>query len=1019
VVPEFGVVPTIATVIRHLVLIATIVATPAASQARPAAPSSPQQTEIVRTPNRRALRLGILNFANVGQDSSLSSLARALPVLIAAGLLRNPDVTVQSQEELGWTGTATQLSDSFFNQTGVDFVLVGSFLEQLQKLRIAGELRDRRTNTTTEISPVVVELGDVYTGVAAFVRELKAVIKGMGDAGRANRVATLCFTNASPTARRAQVDLGSELGLSFTLLVRPQKVVIVPWLTSKPYCSRATNRATAALDSLRVDGVVTGTFRVSGNVIRVLPTLVLARGVVAPLPEIRGTVTDLLGLEMQLADQVGRLIDATAKGAGQWDVDALRNSRLTASELIVEAQRILATGQDTALATVLLNRAVAATPRNADARLLLGTVLAGQGRNDEAVKEIQRALDLGGPTVAGYTALGDLYVRQGVFDRALTTFATALRLDRSHGGTSAEILRKLGDVHLLSGRPDSAAVYYQRAQQLNPRDTISLNGLGQVYRLQGEFEKAVDAFERTLAIDSTNGVARSTLADLYQELGGERQTARRFEDARLAYARAIKYGGGASAFIGKAKALRSLASAAKADSVRERYYSAALEATKEALRRDSTYARAYVYQGAILLLGHPSRPQDALEAYDKAIALGVTYVDRDRAIALSALGRNDDALASLDRAVKSDTTDDFAWRLRARTLSRLERYNEALASAEQAVRLDPTDADNLLEKAKALRKVGRREEAFSTVQQVIKMDTLSRDAYALQGFLLVLSGRSAEGLDSYDRAVQLGAEDSHEMRGLAFIELGRFDDALKQFDDALRADPRSIVAVLGRARLLQTMRRYDEALRAYATAESLSPGDANALEGKAHVLVLLGRADEAIPLLEEAVRRDSADAQAHKTLAMALFDLGRYQEASSAFRSAAALDSNALDVYGISDLFVEMEMYAQARAFFDIARQSDSGNARAVGGEGYLLYRTGRREEGLQLMQRAARLDSHYGGALFNLARVAALERRTNDALKFLTDAIEREPRYKTRARTTKEFDALRATARFRKLVAT
>src|SRR5262245_28729349 len=65
------------------------------------------------------------------------------------------------------------------------------------------------------------------------------------------------------------------------------------------------------------------------------------------------------------------------------------------------------------------------------------------------------------------------------------------------------------------------------------------------------------------------------------------------------------------------------------------------------------------------------------------------------------LGEFEKALAFADRAVKSDTTYEWGYRLRSFALLRLGKKSEALAQAEEAVRLAPYAAEPFFALAEA------------------------------------------------------------------------------------------------------------------------------------------------------------------------------------------------------------------------------------------------------------------------------------------------------------------------------
>ena len=127
-----------------------------------------------------------------------------------------------------------------------------------------------------------------------------------------------------------------------------------------------------------------------------------------------------------------------------------------------------------------------------------------------------------------------------------------------------------------------------------------------------------------------------------------------------------------------------------------------------------------------------------------------------RGFALHRLGRNELALEQLNRLLSFNGAVKEAWWLRGKVLRKMQQMDEALKSFDETLARDPDRADIWNDRA---------------------------------GVLLAL-GRPGEALASYERGLAL--EPRAELfanRGNLFSELGRFADAARDFDTALRLDP--------------------------------------------------------------------------------------------------------------------------------------------------------------------------------------------------------------------------------------
>ena len=156
------------------------------------------------------------------------------------------------------------------------------------------------------------------------------------------------------------------------------------------------------------------------------------------------------------------------------------------------------------LAAVQLYREyLARYPDRADVRVFLGAALLNLDRPKEALEETRHALTLDRSYSRAYTLAGRIYASQHDWEMAQRAFADAL--------------------------------------QLNPRDRETWYFSGRAYYDENRFEKAVEAFERALAVGAAVGAPDSRV---YENLGLADEALGRFAEAEQAYRRAVQLGPG-------------------------------------------------------------------------------------------------------------------------------------------------------------------------------------------------------------------------------------------------------------------------------------------------------------------------------------------------------------------------------------------------------------------------------------------------------------------------------------------
>ena len=218
---------------------------------------------------------------------------------------------------------------------------------------------------------------------------------------------------------------------------------------------------------------------------------------------------------------------------------------------------------------------------------------------------------------------------------------------------------------------------------------------GNIYFYRGQYEDALKAFERAIALDRTNASAYvgqgetlcqliSKEADPFLDADG------RDKKALAAFEQVICLDkANARAYIGKAKALFNIAGPFLDEPETEQM----LEALERARSLDSRNADAYTLQGDIYFL--LDRCDEAVIAYEKAIEVSDyfnRYASNRKGDALYRLERFEEAIDIFDRVIQEMPPVAFSHKGKGDALYNLGRYEEALGAYEQAITLNYSDA---------------------------------------------------------------------------------------------------------------------------------------------------------------------------------------------------------------------------------------------------------------------------------------------------------------------------------------
>ncbi len=158
----------------------------------------------------------------------------------------------------------------------------------------------------------------------------------------------------------------------------------------------------------------------------------------------------------------------------------------------------------------LFEHAAAVTDNNYMAVTLLGSLLAKEGKLEEAIEHYNTALKWKPDYPEAHFFRGNALDQQGKLDAAIAEYNQALRFKPMQAET--HIL--LGVALAKQKQYDEAAKHYRAALELSPDSAVAHNNLARALHTQGKFEEAIEHYSAALRLDPDLAEAHNNLGIL-------------------------------------------------------------------------------------------------------------------------------------------------------------------------------------------------------------------------------------------------------------------------------------------------------------------------------------------------------------------------------------------------------------------------------------------------------------------------------------------------------------------------
>jgi Flp pilus assembly protein TadD len=263
------------------------------------------------------------------------------------------------------------------------------------------------------------------------------------------------------------------------------------------------------------------------------------------------------------------------------------------------------------------------------------------------------------------------------------------------------------------------------------------------------------------------------------------------------------------------------------------------------------------------------------------------------------------------------------------------------------------------------------------------------------GYALGQKGQDDEAMGQYEAAIRLKPRyaEARSNLGAALNSKGRIDEAIRQFREVVRLKPHEADVYSNLGAALVEKGQTDEAIRQLEEALRLKPDHARARNYLGLALGLKGQMDEAIRQYQEALRLKPDYAEAHYNLGLALAGKGQTGEAIRQYQETVRLKPD--DAEAHNSLGVALDDQGQAgeavRQYQETLRLKP-GHAEAHYNLGNALGRQGQIDEAIRHYKEAIRLKPDYAAAYNNLGIALYQQRRFDEAIGRFQEALRLQP---------------------------
>lgn len=636
--------------------------------------------------------------------------------------------------------------------------------------------------------------------------------------------------------------------------------------------------------------------------------------------------------------------------------------------------------------TILLKNALTIDPNHLTSRILLGKNFLHEGYAVLAEKEFRRALELGGDNEEISAPLANSYFLQGRFKQLLDEI-NGLGLSND---AKIQILVIRGYAHIQIGELEPAISSFNKARSLAPYDVRPILGLAIVAIHQGKLEQAADLVSVAEQYNPDDAGIFFAKGEIQRLRGDQNEALDYLNDALMRdpqHIQARKSRAAVLTTLGKDNLAREDVDFIRQRSPNDLYalylhaillsrsgeYNEAMSEIQTITNSLSTLNADFINNHAptLLLLGmleylqnHLEKAANYLERY-----LKIQHHHIHPRLVLAELrikqGDNGGAIPLLRPIISEYSEHADALALLGTALFNENRFFEATEILEKAVRLNPDNASLRTKLAMSRQGEGDVSGAMDELGAVMEMDAATPHPGIMLAKIQLREAKYSDALRTTEKLRQRYPSNSTVMNLYAAANMGIGDitTARNVFESVVELDSDFALARLNLASIEIREGKYDAARGHYEAILRHTPQDVRALSGLANIADLENKPNEAISWLEKILALNTQADISVELLRLTRFYLETNQP-DAALETAKMLerlkpsDLAVMEVMGLS--YLALNNTNTAAKYFRIIYQSNPQSPAVLNRVSVLLLRTQDFEAAEKAVHSALQIDPGY-----------------------------------------------------------